>query len=102
MKEFTPQELLDRLEWHREVRNIMGRISHDYAVKQRHRFTSGISATGRMSASVSITAITRAPGLFPAISRHGVMKSHWVLSYSRKCSPRSWATRPQKRFTAWA
>ncbi len=34
MKEFTPQELLDRLEWHREVRNIMGRISHDYAVKQ--------------------------------------------------------------------
>lgn len=34
MKEFTPQELLDRLEWRREVRNIMGRISHDYAVKQ--------------------------------------------------------------------
>lgn len=34
MKEFSPQELLDRLEWRREVRNIMGRISHDYAVKQ--------------------------------------------------------------------
>lgn len=34
MKGFTPQELLDRLEWRREVRNIMGRISHDYAVKQ--------------------------------------------------------------------
>lgn len=34
MKEFTPQELLDRLEWRREVRNVMGRISHDYAVKQ--------------------------------------------------------------------
>ncbi len=34
MKEFTSEELLDRLEWRRELRNIMGRISHDYAVKQ--------------------------------------------------------------------
>lgn len=34
MKELCPQELLDRLEWRREIRNIMGRISHDYAVKQ--------------------------------------------------------------------
>ena len=30
----TAEELLCRLEWRREVRNIMGRISHDYAVKQ--------------------------------------------------------------------
>ena len=34
MKELTPMELLDRLEWRRQLRNIMGRISHDYAVKQ--------------------------------------------------------------------
>ena len=34
MKDFTPMELLERLEWRREIRNIMGRISHDYAVKQ--------------------------------------------------------------------
>jgi hypothetical protein len=34
MKQLTPNEMLDRLEWRREVRNIMGRISHDYAVKQ--------------------------------------------------------------------
>lgn len=34
MKDFTPTELLARLEWRRELRNIMGRISHDYAVKQ--------------------------------------------------------------------
>lgn len=34
MKELTTMELLDRLEWRREIRNIMGRISHDYAVKQ--------------------------------------------------------------------
>ena len=34
MKEFTPMELLERLEWRREIRNVMGRISHDYAVKQ--------------------------------------------------------------------
>ncbi len=34
MRNYTPEELLERLEWRREVRNIMGRISHDYAVKQ--------------------------------------------------------------------
>lgn len=34
MKTLTPMELLDRLEWRRQLRNIMGRISHDYAVKQ--------------------------------------------------------------------
>ncbi len=34
MANFTAQELLCRLEWRRELRNIMGRISHDYAVKQ--------------------------------------------------------------------
>lgn len=34
MKEFSPMELLERLEWRREIRNLMGRISHDYAVKQ--------------------------------------------------------------------
>ncbi len=34
MKDFTPQELLCRLEWRRELRNVMGRISHDYAIKQ--------------------------------------------------------------------
>lgn len=34
MKTFSPEELLDRLEWRREIRNVMGRISHDYAVKQ--------------------------------------------------------------------
>ncbi len=34
MKTFTPEELLSRLEWRREIRNIMGKISHDYAVKQ--------------------------------------------------------------------
>jgi len=34
MKDFTPQELLERLEWRREIRNVMGRMSHDYAVKQ--------------------------------------------------------------------
>ena len=44
MKEFTPMELLERLEWRREIRNVMGRISHDYAVKQEaqiyHRYFS--------------------------------------------------------------
>lgn len=34
MKAFTPMELLDRLEWRRQLRNIMGRMSHDYAVKE--------------------------------------------------------------------
>ena len=34
MKDYTPMELLERLEWRREIRNLMGRISHDYAVKQ--------------------------------------------------------------------
>ena len=34
MKTYTPEELLERLEWRREIRNVMGRISHDYAVKQ--------------------------------------------------------------------
>lgn len=34
MKTLSPLELLDRLEWRREIRNIMGRISHDYSVKQ--------------------------------------------------------------------
>lgn len=44
MQEFSPMELLERLEWRREVRNVMGRISHDYAVKQEaeiyHRYFS--------------------------------------------------------------
>ena len=30
----APSALLERLEWRREIRNVMGRISHDYAVKQ--------------------------------------------------------------------
>ena len=30
----APNALLERLEWRREIRNVMGRISHDYAVKQ--------------------------------------------------------------------
>ena len=34
MKAFTPEQLLSRLEWRREIRNVMGRISHDYSVKQ--------------------------------------------------------------------
>lgn len=34
MKNLKPEELLSRLEWRRELKNIMGRISHDYAVKQ--------------------------------------------------------------------
>lgn len=34
MRDFTPEELLQRLEWRREIRNVMGRVSHDYAVKQ--------------------------------------------------------------------
>lgn len=29
-----PDALLERLEWRREIRNVMGNISHDYAVKQ--------------------------------------------------------------------
>ena len=34
MKQLSAEEMLCRLEWRREIRNIMGRISHDYAVKQ--------------------------------------------------------------------
>lgn len=34
MKKYTPYELLERLEWRREIRNLMGRISHDYSVKE--------------------------------------------------------------------
>ena len=34
MKTYTTDELLDRLEWRREIRNTIGRISHDYCVKQ--------------------------------------------------------------------
>lgn len=34
MGKYTAEELLCRLEWRRELRNLMGRISHDYAVKQ--------------------------------------------------------------------
>ncbi len=34
MKKFTPDELLERLEWRREIRNTMGRISHDLCVKE--------------------------------------------------------------------
>ena len=46
MKELTPMELLDRLEWRRQLRNIMGRISHDYAVKQEAKVVvSGIYIT---------------------------------------------------------
>lgn len=34
MKTMTSEELLARLEWRREIRNLMGKMSHDYAVKQ--------------------------------------------------------------------
>ncbi len=34
MRYFDSEKLLERLEWRREIRNIMGRISHDYSVKQ--------------------------------------------------------------------
>lgn len=34
MKKLGPDELLERLEWRREIRNVMGRISHDYSIKQ--------------------------------------------------------------------
>lgn len=45
MQTTTPEVLLKRLEWRRELRNIMGRISHDYAVKEEaqvfERYFSG-------------------------------------------------------------
>lgn len=31
---YSTDELLDRLEWRRQIRNVMGRISHDYSIKQ--------------------------------------------------------------------
>lgn len=34
MKQYTSMQLLEQLEARRELRNIMGRISHDYAVRQ--------------------------------------------------------------------
>ena len=34
MNKLSADELLNRLEWRREIRNVMGNISHDYAVKQ--------------------------------------------------------------------
>ena len=34
MKAYTSMQLLELLESRREIRNIMGRISHDYSVKQ--------------------------------------------------------------------
>lgn len=34
MVKLTPDELLERLEWRREIRNTLGRISHDYCVMQ--------------------------------------------------------------------
>jgi hypothetical protein len=34
MGHLTVEDLLNRLEWRRELRNLMGRMSHDYAVKQ--------------------------------------------------------------------
>lgn len=34
MVKISAEDLLSRLEWRREIRNIMGRISHDYSVKQ--------------------------------------------------------------------
>lgn len=34
MKAYTSMQLLEQLESRREIRNIMGRISHDYSVKQ--------------------------------------------------------------------
>ncbi len=34
MKAYTSMQLLEQLETRRELRNIMGRISHDYSVKQ--------------------------------------------------------------------
>lgn len=37
MVNYTADEILDRLEWRRFIRNIMGRISHDYAVKQEDK-----------------------------------------------------------------
>ncbi len=45
MKQYTPEELLDRLEWRRELRNIMGRISHDYAVKEEAEIYSRYFST---------------------------------------------------------
>lgn len=45
MKTYTPAELLSRLEWRREIRNIMGRISHDYAVKQEAEIYSRYFST---------------------------------------------------------
>ncbi len=37
MKQFTPDELLDRWEWRREIKNVMGRLSHAYVVQQHHK-----------------------------------------------------------------
>lgn len=34
MIKLSPDDILDRLEWRREIRNVMGRVSHDYSVKQ--------------------------------------------------------------------
>lgn len=45
MQEFSPMDLLDRLEWRREIRNVMGRISHDYAVKQEAEIYSRYFST---------------------------------------------------------
>ena len=37
MNSYSADELLDRMEWRREIRNVMGNISHDYAVKDEAR-----------------------------------------------------------------
>lgn len=34
MRNYSAEEILLRLEWRREIRNIMGRISHDYSIKE--------------------------------------------------------------------
>ena len=34
MKDYTSMQLLEQLESRREIRNVMGKISHDYSVKQ--------------------------------------------------------------------
>ena len=55
MKAFTPEELLARLEWRREIRNVMGRVSHDYAVKQEAE-VFGRYWSGREDVSLMLNA----------------------------------------------
>ena len=55
MKAFTPEELLARLERRREIRNVMGRVSHDYAVKQEAE-VFGRYWSGREDVSLMLNA----------------------------------------------